>query len=213
MKNILFILMACLLVTPVFSAPRADAPVMGRRAEMVQRYNQKALGEQLLSFAKEGDVASINALAERAKNGSYLMFVDKFGNNAFHLAKDAQTVQAIAAAVRQMYTRNFVEKIGILRNQRNQSGETPLMAHINYGKADTFFLLYVGSDLQKAVNAVKAVNKGGALDITAGIKKGVVVSLAQDASGRNVAQAARANASAEGMDRVIAFLNQEASYL
>jgi len=213
MKNILFILMACWMVTPVFAAPYADTAAAGRRAEMVQRYNQKALGEQLLSFAKEGDVTSINALAERAKNGSYLMSVDKFGNNAFHLAKDAQTVQAVAAAVRQTYKKDFVAKIGTLRNQRNQSGETPLMAHINYGKADTFFLLYVGSDLQKAVNAVKAVNKGGALDITTEIKKGVVLSLAQDASGRTVAQAARANASADGMQRVINFLTEEAPYL
>ena len=40
-----------------------------------------------------------------------------------------------------------------------------------------------------------------------------VVKMSKDNSGRTIAQAARDNASVPGMDKVVAFFNENASYL
>ena len=40
-----------------------------------------------------------------------------------------------------------------------------------------------------------------------------VLEMSKDFSGRTIAQAARDNASAPGMDKVVAFFNENASYL
>lgn len=209
MKNILFILIACLLVTFVNAAPAADSPAQSRRDELIQLYTQK---DQFLTAAKAGDIARLNELGERARGASFFLVTDKFGNNAFHLSKDAQTIQVIAYWIRQC-DNHFTDTISTLRNQRNQFGETPLMTHINYGKTDTFQLLYTGSQLEKAVRDAKSANKGGALSVTAGIKNGIVRSYSQDNSGRSVAEAARANSHVPGMDKIIAFFAKNAPYL
>ncbi len=209
MKNILFILIACLLVTVVNAAPAAEGSSSSRRAELIQLYNQKDL---LLTAAKNGDLPRLNELGAKARGASFFLVTDKFGNNVFHLAKDAQTVQTIAYWIRQSDNK-VADTIATLRNQRNQFGETPLMMHINYGKTDTFQLLYAGSQLEKAVRDAKSANNGGAMSVTAGIKNGIVRSYASDNSGRTVAEAARANSQVAGMEKVIAFFEKNAPYL
>ena len=165
--------------------------------------------EAFLVAAKEGRKEAIIQM----KGSAWLLATDKFGNNCFHLAKDASTLQVLAAAVRRLEPKQSFLIISQLRNQRNNMGETPLMAHINYGKADTFRLLYEGSELASAIREAKAVNTGGALLQVAEIKEGVVLSLAKDNSGRTVAQAALANYNYPGMGEVIEFFRHEASYL
>lgn len=214
MKNILFILIACLMVTMVKAAPNAVPAAQSRRDAMIRLYSHNKssdLKEQLLTAVKTGDVKTLNLLGEQARNGEFFLAKDKFGNNVFHLAKDAQTIQVIAYWIRQKDT-HYASSISLLRNQRNQFDETPLMAHINYGKADTFLLLYTGSDLEKAVRDANAVNKGGALDTAAAIKIGIARTKASS-GGRTVAEAARANAQMPGMDKVVAFFDQHAPYL
>ena len=165
--------------------------------------------KEFLAAAKDGQQEAILKLKESA----WLLATDKFGNNCFHLAKDAPTLQALAAAVRRLSPEQSFSIISRLRNQRNNMGETPLMAHINYGKADTFRLLYEGSELAGAIREAKSVSTGGALLEVAEIKEGVVLSLAKDNSGRTVAQAAQANYNRPGMSRVVEFFRQEAPYL
>ena len=162
-----------------------------------------------LAAVQKGDTKALL----RVTDASLLHVTDKFGNNCFHLAKNAATVQALARLVRRLETDQAVLVINQLRNQRNHMGETPLMAHINYGQADTFRLFYEGSELAGAIREANAVNTGGALLPVAGIKKGLALSLAKDKSGRTVAQAALANRHMPGMEAVVQFFEQRAPYL
>lgn len=164
---------------------------------------------EFLTAAKNGEQEAIL----RVNDSSWLLATDKFGNNCFHLAKDTSTLQALAATIRRLSPEQSFSIISQLRNQRNNMGETPLMAHINYGKADTFRLLYEGSELAGAIREAKAVSTGGALLEVAEIKEGVALSFAKDNSGRTVAQAAQANYNYPGMSRVVEFFQREAPYL
>lgn len=205
MKNMLWVLLVALFVPAVQAAPLVGAAPVGRREAMVRRYAPKvASASALLKAAEEGNLAAIGTLEQI----SFLQETDKFGNNCFHLAKDAATVQALAAAMRRLDD-NFLPLINALRNQRNTAGETPLMRHINYGKADTFRLLYEGTELASAVREARRVDIGGALRTTADIKKGVAVSLSKDNSGRTVAQAAQAN----HLQNIVQFFEEQAPYL
>ena len=208
-KIVLFIALISLAGSAAWAGGKQGAAGT-RREQLVQNYTAKnparvAAAEELFRAAREGDVESI----ARVKNISVLLMQDKFGNNCFHLAKDARTLQALAGVVRQLKPTQAVSIISQLRNQRNRMGETPLMAHINYGKSDTFFLLYKRSDLAAAITQAKGVDKGGALSPTAEIQKGVVISLSKDNSGRTVAQAAKAN----GVTNAVAFFEKNAPYL
>ena len=208
MKKIIFVLLVALFV-PAVQAVAIEGQTASRREAMLRRYAPKISSAQaLLRAAQEGDVSQIATLTQAA----FLLETDKFGNNCFHLAKNADTVQALAAAARRLEP-NYLGVIVRLRNQRNQAGETPLMRHINYGKADTFTLLYEGSELAAAVRDARRVDKGGALSATAEIKKGVAISLSKDGAARTVAQAALANAQAPGMNKVVEFFKKNAPYL
>lgn len=210
MKKITWILLFTLCVPTMLIAHASTA----NSHETVQTvsFTSQSLAEQFLQAAKKGDATFFYTL----KDSSVLLAKDKFGNNAFHLAKNASTVQAIAAAVRRLGRKEgfpYLKVLSRLRNQRNNTGETPLIAHINYGKADTFFLFYEGSDVADAIQKANAVNAGGALAEVAGIKEEVARSYAVDNSGRTVAQAALANSSAPGMKEVVRFFAKNAPYL
>ncbi|MBR4681799.1 MAG: hypothetical protein IKP06_00620 [Elusimicrobiaceae bacterium] len=205
---IIYAVLSILCVLPV------AAQTSGKRLYYPSAATEKAAPvisseKEFLAAAKDGQREAILKLKESA----WLLATDKFGNNCFHLAKDAPTLQALAAAVRRLSPEQSFSIISRLRNQRNNMGETPLMAHINYGKADTFRLLYEGSELAGAIREAKSVSTGGALLEVAEIKEGVVLSLAKDNSGRTVAQAAQANYNRPGMSRVVEFFRQEAPYL
>lgn len=214
MKHILVILVLALFVPTLQAETVVAQGTSSRRQEMLQRYARKSAvkqvltAEQFLEVARKGDTDAIASVTQL----DFFKQTDKFSNNCFHLAKDAATVQALAAAIRRL-DNNFQAEIKRLRNQRNDMGETPLLAHINYGKADTFALLYEGSDLAEAVREVRLVDKGGALSVTASIKKGIARSLSQDISGRTVAQAALANMEQPGMASVVEYFQIHAPYL
>lgn len=214
MKKILFTLLAVWMVG-LFSVALADeVPAGQRRAQMLEQYAKKApvravSKTDFLNMVKEGKADKLS----QVQDISLLNVQDKFGNNCFHLAPDAATLQALAGMVRRVSPALQAETFARLRNQRNDMGETPLMAHISYGKADTFFLLYKGSELEANIRQVQAVDKGGALSATANIRKGVVIAMSKDKSGRTVAQAALANADKPNMVRVITFFRTNAPYL
>lgn len=214
MKKILFILLVVLFAGSATMAVADDVKPGQRRAQMLQQYVKKnpaaAVSEEnFLNMVKEGDVDAISKVQDIA----LFQANDKFGNNCFHLAPDAATLQALAGVVRRLNPALLEETFSRLRNERNDMGETPLMAHVSYGKAETFFLLYRGSELEMNIRQVQAIDKGGALSSAASIRKGVVVALSKDMSGRTVAQAALANADKPNMSRVINFFRANAPYL
>ena len=214
MKKTIFILLAVLMTASAAVAVADDVEPGQRRAQMVQQYLNKNAAhtvdaDEFLEMVKDGDVDGIASLQDI----SLLSAKDKFGNNCFHLAKDAATLQALARTVRRLTPQTMDETFAHLRNERNEMGETPLMTHVSYGKASTFFLLYKGSELETNIRQVQAVDKGGALSQTANIRKKVVLALSKDNSGRTVAQAALANISEPGMSRVEAFFKANAPYL
>lgn len=209
MKKLFFTLIAfCTVFTFPLRAEVQKIELYRPGDELRAAAAEMAAGDFLRAVQK-GDLAVILAV----EDVSLLHATDKFGNNAFHLAKDASTVQALAKVVRRLEPKNSFVTINQLRNQRNQTGETPLMLHINYGKTDTFQLLYEGSDLALAIREANAVNTGGALLHVATIKQGVALGLSKDNSGRTVAQAALANRNLPGMERIVQFFSQQAPYL
>ena len=220
MKKALFLLILTLFVAALQAS--ADDTKLSRRQSMIERYAPKNVAaeqhsgvigpvtvEKFFEAVRKGNTDFILTLTQP----ELFVQTDKFGNNCFHLAKDAATIQMLSAMMRRLDNQNFREHIRALRNQRNDMGETPLMAHINYGKADTFKLLYEGSDLADAIRSARAVDKGGALGDTAKIKKGIARAKSKDASGRTVAQAALANADKPGMGQVIAYFETYADFL
>ena len=101
-----------------------------------------------------------------------------------------------------------------MMNHRNQLGETPVQAQINYGRADTFRIAFPYTDMYDKMMAVKTkLNKGGLIAEVAKTEAAAVAEMSRDASGRTIAQAARDNAAAPGMARVIAFFQENAPYL
>lgn len=214
MKKILSIFTVGLMMGCTSFVFAEEVNISSRRADLVAHYLKKSPARELavedfLKMVQEGDVASISLI----QNISLFSAKDKFGNNCFHLAKNADTLQALARVIRQLSPAKMKDIFTQLRNERNEMGETPLMAHISYGKSDTFFLLYKGSELDTQIKQVLAVDKGGALAQTAQIRKGVVLALSKDAAGRTVAQTALVNADKPGMSRVINFFKTNASYL
>lgn len=215
MKNILFILIACLMVTMVKAAPTAE--MVNKRDVMVRFYSlQKRnaeMGEKFLAAVKAGDVQTLGELESLAKDPSYLMATDKFGNNAFHLAKDASTLQAVARSIRNLYKNEFPAKILTLKNQTNDSGVIPAVQAVFDLRPGKFFVLLEQTDLQQNILKVKSMSKGGALDVAVSVEQDKVVAGVQLADGFTVADFARANRSVEGMDKVLAYLAEYAPYL
>ncbi len=217
MKKILGVLLLTLLVGAVQAAQPEN---LSRREKMLLRYGPKptvavkaSAADTFLRAVRQGDLEAIAQVTDKET----LTAQDKFGNNAFHLAPNAATIQAVAGQVRRMLgeEEDFVAMLSTLRNQRNWVGETPLMTHINYGDADTFQLLYEGSSLAEKVRAARLVNKGGALEPTAWVLKQVARVQSTDNSGRTVAQAALAHYQSGNlaMQSVVEFFQKNASYL
>ena len=210
MKNIFLVLLMFVMIPVANAATALEADVTARRLEMIERYAPKITSKDtFLRAAKEGNIAAIAQLQDE----SVLKATDKFGNNCFHLAKDAQTVQAIAGSVRRLKGEDFINTINHLRNQRNEMGELPVMRHINYGNAETFRLLYEGTRMAWAVKQARAVDKGGALRPAAEVKKSIAVAWSKDNSGRTIAQAALANHKNPGMSYVVHYFKVHAPYL
>lgn len=218
MKNILFILIACLMVTLVKAAPAVDnGGMINKRDLMVRFYSQQKrnieIGEKFLSAVKKGDVKTIEEMETLAKNPAYLMARDKFGNNAFHLAKDASTLQAVARSIRNLYKDDFPAKILALKNQPNVSGVIPAVQAVFDLSPDKFFVLLEQSDLQLAILKAKSMSAGGALEVAAAVEQGKVRDGMQLADGFTAADFARANRNIEGMDKVVAYFADNTPYL
>lgn len=221
MKKFLSLVLVALIVSAVQAAPSfGTAPTSVRRHEMVQRYMSKDMLEaRFWEAVDKGQTAFIDQI----EDATFLTKKDKFGNNCFHRAKNAATVQALSAAIRRLYKEQAPAVLHDLINHKNESmGETPAQMHINYGKADTFRLLFAGehatvqarSDLAVAIMKVRpTMNLTGPIAISANLQKAQIRTMSQDKSGRTIAQAALANADKPGMDSVIRYFQTNAPYL
>lgn len=225
MKNILFILIACLMVTMVKAAPNHADSTLSRRDLMIKLYTQQrtaaAMSEEFLEAVKKGDTQTIAALESRAQNGAYLLSTDKFGNNAFHLAQDSFTVQAVARSIRRLYKDEFPARINALKNQTNNSGVIPAVQSVLDRKPGKFFVLLEQSKLEQDIRRVKSLNRGGALGVAFSAVQGEVVKSLQLADGYTVVDFARDPQTQAGMDektagemqKVIAYFAENTPYL
>ncbi len=102
----------------------------------------------VLRLVRQGDTKTLRQAVQNVSDGSFLLVKDAYGNNIFHVAKDATTVQAVAALVRQFYGPQTAHIIRTLTDEKNRLGETPLMAQINAGHGDTFLPLYAHTTLK-----------------------------------------------------------------
>ena len=222
MKKILIILSMVLLAGSVAVAEQARVSVGAsqNRVKLVRKYLEKKIERsttanyQFLEAVKKGDLETINNVSDLKQ----VLAKDKFGNNCFHLAPNAAALQTIAASVRRLASAEQVDKtLAQLRNERNSLGETPLMAHINAGRTETFRLLYQNSELQAAIQAVGRASLGGQFDSVAQPVREKAISVSSDNSGRTVAQAAQAmvnsNIGGEGMVKIVSFFKRQAPYL
>jgi len=221
MKKFLSLVLVALIVSTLQAAPSlGGSPVTVRRHEMVQRYMSKdTLETRFWEAVDKGQTSFIDQI----ENADLLTKQDKFGNNCFHRAKDAATVQALSAAIRRLYKDQAPDILHDLINHKNTiMGETPAQMHINYGKADTFSLLFAGtnravkahSDLAVAILKLRPnMNLTGPIALSANLEKAQLRAMSQDKSGRTIAQAALANADKPGMDSVIRYFQANAPYL
>ncbi len=103
----------------------------------------------IIKLARQGDVKTLQSLAEYPATGKFLLTTDKYGNNLFHVAKNANTVQAVSSLIRRYYGAKATRHIEQLVNTPNKLGETPLHAQINAAHADTFRPIYRYTSLKK----------------------------------------------------------------
>lgn len=221
MKKFLSLVLVALIVSAVQAAPSfSTIPTNSRRQEMVQRYVSKhSLESRFWEAVDKGDIAFIDQLEDAV----LLTKTDKFGNNCFHRAKNAATVQALSAAIRRIYKEQAPGILHGLINQKNKTmNETPAQAHLSVGKTDTFALLFASekgtlqasSDLAVAISKLRpTMHLTGPIAISTTLEKERIRSLSQDKAGRTIAQVALANANQPGMDNVIRYFQANAPYL
>lgn len=103
----------------------------------------------IIKLARQGNVSTLQSLAKYPLSGKFLLVTDPYGNNILHVAKNADTVQALASLLRHFYGPQAAQKITRLANATNKLGERPLNAQINAAHADTFRLIYTYTTLKQ----------------------------------------------------------------
>ena len=213
MKKLSIFLMVCILAVGVYAAPlQTTTQRQSFRARLQAKLPIKPITSEkdFLEAIQQKDAFSISFMTDK----TFLLATDAYGNNCFHLAKDAATINALAAAIRRLEGDKAASIIKLLRNQRNKTGETPFMYHINSGRASTFRLLFKGSDLDLAIEKIKPnLNVSGALTLAVSVEQTRIREESRDKSGRTLMQAAQANKGVPGMDKVIQYLEEQAPYL
>ncbi len=161
MKQKLVALMFTLLLLPGLAGAQATHTVDSARlaAALTLRTNQGAdnylstpdeYGTPLiLKLARQGDVKTLLTLTQYPCEGKFLLATDKYGNNLFHVAKNADTVHAVSSLIRHFYGAKAPRHIAALADARNSFSETPLHAQINAAHTDTFRPLYMHTTLKK----------------------------------------------------------------
>ena len=103
----------------------------------------------IIKLARQGNVSALQSLTQYPLSGKFLLATDPYGSNILHVAKNADTVQALALLLRHFYGPHAAQKITRLANATNKLGERPLNAQINAAHADTFRLIYAYTSLKQ----------------------------------------------------------------
>ena len=117
MKNFLFILAACLMVSLVNAAPAAQSrPQLNKKLQAaVQAAAQRHQGSidldkeddfgntPVFAAAQKGDAKAIASYIKSAKSGDFLLKTGKNGNNVFHVARNKDSFLALAYGIRHFY--------------------------------------------------------------------------------------------------------------
>ena len=109
----------------------------------------------IIKLARQGDAKALAQLKQLPAIGTVLSTKDKYGNNLFHVAKDAKTVHAIASLIRNAEGAKAFQTISSMIDEHNDSGETALFAQINAAHDETFRSLYAYSSLRKENREVR----------------------------------------------------------
>ena len=133
---------------------RIQATLTEKTTQATHFMQPDAYGTPLvIKLARQGDTKTLHQIAHSSNAATILGAQDSYGNNLFHVAKNADTVQVIAALIRQAYGTKAPTQITAMVDQKNKLGETPLHAQLNAGHADTFRPLYRHSTLKKKNDA------------------------------------------------------------
>ena len=102
----------------------------------------------IIKLARQGDTQTLQQLTNNVSSGEFLLAQDTYGNNIFHVAKNAATIHILSSLVRRFYGANAPKMIAEMMNTRNRLGETPLHAQVNAGHDDTFRPIYNHTSLK-----------------------------------------------------------------
>ncbi len=148
-RILLAVIMALFIPTVVLAETDLDKRLGAALQKQVSHQQFRSLSEvdsfgtpAVISLARQGDIETLMKLAQYQKNGDFLLLTDKYRNNVFHVAKNAKTIQALAALIRQFYPTQTQQIVARLANERNLLKEAPLNAQINAGHHDTFPPIY-----------------------------------------------------------------------
>ena len=162
-KNIAAIILSVLCIPAVLTAhpvdnTRLSATLTAQTTQGIDTYlsTLDAYGTPLIiKLARQGDIKTLQSLAEYPSTGKFLLATDKYGNNLFHVAKNANTVQVIASLIRRYHNAKAPQIIANLVDARNKLDETPLHAQINAAHTDTFRPIYTYTSLKKKNDAAR----------------------------------------------------------
>ena len=166
-----------MLVQPAMAAPspvenkqQPETLLFTQFQEWAQKGDASAFAQYILKIQQVRTHASQrceagNILVSRIQTASpicvssrMLLRTDALGNNLLHSAKEVTTVGAVGSLFRTFSSAGFTQ-INKLKNKKNEAKETPLIAHISRGDLSSFYQLYEGSNLEKALKARLNIGK------------------------------------------------------
>ncbi len=168
MKKLLLLTGILLFSTASFAYPNEQETVnhVYRAAEHQATVQQ--MGLKLLKAAQNGQMRKFRTLLAQADKAS-LLVTDDYGRNILHVARNKQIFGFVWSMLRPAERK-------VLLLQRNNTGETPLMAHIVYGHEDIFLTYFPQTELYQRLQKTTAGLSGtGLARQTAEIEKAELI--------------------------------------
>lgn len=140
---------------------------------------------------------------------------DHLGNNLLHKAKNLQTITAVGYLVRSFYPTDF-SVIQRLQNEKNRAQETPLISHVSRGDLESFFPLYEGSLLSKAIAALAKAgfsNQDLSSQSTVLAYQTEIEKYGTNVVGVNIVQLVRQQPESDAQKKILSFFKLRAPYL
>jgi len=144
-----------------------------------------------------------------------LLEKDYLGNNLLHKAKNLQTVTAVGYVVRNFYPSDF-SVIQRLQDEKNLAQETPLISHVSRGDLESFFQLYEGSSLSKAIEAQEKAgfsNQDLSSQSATFAYWSEIEKYGMNAAGKNIVQLVQQQQPCEAQKNILHFFSRHAPYL